>query len=125
MRVGDEQVLDVVHRPSELSQLQRRLGAEIHEQRGLTLDDDDVGLEHLVREGGTDAEEDDPQVTVGGQRQRVLVLPDPDPRGDEFRLVRSQIQFNTVEHDHCLQKALTPSWCTPVSAVSCGVVRGD
>jgi len=121
----DEQVLDVVHRAPEFRQLQRRLGTEIDEQRRLALDDDDVGLEHLRREGRADAQEDDAQVTVGGQRELAVVLPDADARGEEFGLVFTQIELNALEHDSFLQKAPTPQRCTPASAVSSDVTRGD
>lgn len=96
--VRDDQVLHVVNREPELRHLQRRLGSQIHEQSGLALDDDQVGLKHLVGEGCADAEEDDPQMTIGGQRQMALVLPDPNAGRHELRFVISQVQQIALEH---------------------------
>ena len=122
--VRGDQMLHVMNRETKLRHLQRRLGAQIHEQRRAPLHDDDVRLKHRGGEGGADAEKDDPQMTIGGQRQRAFVLPNPDARCDEMGQVIAQIQFSALEHDRCLQKALTPQRCTPSSAVKMIVLQG-
>ncbi len=46
MRMGDEEVADVVDRQAELRHLHRGLGAEVDEQRRVSFHDDEVRLEH-------------------------------------------------------------------------------
>lgn len=91
-------MLDVVDAQAELRHLHGRLRAEVDEQRRLTLDDDEVALEHPGRECGTNTERDDAQVAVSRERQLPFVAPDTDTGGDEGGLVYTEIEFDTLEH---------------------------